>query len=182
MKYIWIVIVAAVVGFLGNSVYLEMNKEKGSAKSTRIACQKLSVTFERVSQATKIIDIQNAIKANAMHVNLEVEKAQYMESQMFNYVNPSSVKQTVLNTLKTYQKDDAKSSKEVVLDVLIYENDKGDPGKKTKKSKLYAGYLIFKFKVQKALVYQVQIDFMDLKGADITSKVNCAIESVMTLK
>ncbi len=64
----------------------------------------------------------------------------------------------------------------------IYENDKEDSGKKGKKSKLYAGYLLFEFKLQNKLIYKIQTDYMKIDASDIQSRINCVIKSFITLK
>ena len=74
-----------------------------------------------------------------------------------------------------------KSNKKLVIDYFIYENDKDDPGKKTAKSKLYAGYLVFNFLLEGEQVYRLQIDFMDMQGKDIDEKIRCIMKSVLSL-
>jgi len=61
------------------------------------------------------------------------------------------------------------------------ENDIKDPGKKTKKSKLYAGYLVFEFKLHDKTVYKTQTDFQDKQGKDIADRVSCVIRSFMKI-
>ena len=64
---------------------------------------------------------------------------------------------------------------------MVYENDKKDPGKKTPKSKKYAGYLTATFKIDNKKVYKIQTDFMSLQGEDIPQRISCIVKSVMTL-
>ena len=66
--------------------------------------------------------------------------------------------------------------------MLIIYDDPNDPNKKTEKSKLYAGYLVFSFKLKNTLIYKIQIDFIDKKGADISKVLDCAIKSLNSLK
>jgi hypothetical protein len=63
----------------------------------------------------------------------------------------------------------------------IYENDKEDKGKKNKDALLYAGYLVFEFKLDNEILYKIQIDYMQTDASDIKSRVNCAIESFLTI-
>jgi len=72
-------------------------------------------------------------------------------------------------------------SADIFVDIMIYENDKKDPGKKTARSKLYAGYIEATFKVNKQITYKIQTDFMNLKGKDIPQRITCLVNSVMTL-
>ncbi len=181
MKYIGIFLTLIVVALIGKSVYQQVNKDDMSAKAHRIACQKDAITFERVVRKNLVEDIKNSIYSNTIKLDIHTQKAKYMQSQLFDYVKVPNIQKSLLSTIKTYEDKTKASSKDVVLDLLVYENDKKDPGKKTKKSKLYAGYLEFDFKIQNATVYKIQLDFMDLKGKDINKRISCAIKSVMTL-
>lgn len=73
------------------------------------------------------------------------------------------------------------NDKRLIIDYFIYENDKKDPGKKTAKSKLYAGYLVFHFLIADEKVYRLQIDFMDMQGKDIEEKIQCMMKSILSL-
>jgi hypothetical protein len=85
------------------------------------------------------------------------------------------------NLLDSYVQIKNDKEKNYNYSYYIYENDKNDPGKKTKKSKLYAGYIVFEVKNKNnKTIYKVQIDFMDKHGADIVGSINCTIESFMT--
>lgn len=181
MKYLGIVLTLIIVALVGKSIYLQVNKESMSAKAHRIACQKDATTFERVLKKDKIEELKNSIYTNSIKLNIHTQKAKYMESKLFDYVKVEDVKKSLLEIIKSYENKSKVSTNDVVLDMLIYENDKKDPGKKTKKSKLYAGYIEFEFRVKNAAVYKIQIDFMDLKGADIDKRLSCAIKSLMTL-
>jgi hypothetical protein len=103
-----------------------------------------------------------------------------MKSQLFEYVDIKKVDQDVKDAIATYQTAHIGNSEPVTIKYLIYENDKNDPGKKTQKSKLYAGYMKFDVVYKKKRVYAVQIDFMDMEGKDISQRVSCAIKSIMT--
>jgi hypothetical protein len=103
-----------------------------------------------------------------------------METQMFKYVQIDKVDQMVKDAIAKRKQADAKADGKVHIDYYIYENDKADPGKKTKKSKLYAGFLRFILTYNGKKFYSVQADFMNLEGTDIPKSVECAIESFMT--
>lgn len=72
-------------------------------------------------------------------------------------------------------------SRRVQIDTYLYENDKNDKGKKTKKAKLYAGYVVMDFKLDKKSVYKIQVDYMDIDTKDLKNRVDCAIQSFITL-
>jgi len=84
--------------------------------------------------------------------------------------------------LKTYIKSNIANEKKLIIDYYIYENDKEDKGKKGAKSKLYAGYVLFEFKLDNKLVYKIQTDYMDIDGKDIKERMVCAIDSFLSIK
>ena len=47
---------------------------------------------------------------------------------------------------------------------------KEDKNKKNAKSKLYAGYLVFEFKLDGKIVYKIQTDYMKQDGSDIENR------------
>jgi hypothetical protein len=161
-------------------MYQQVNK---TATSSRISCQKEVATFERVYKPKDIRFAQEQIKNGHIKVSSSVQKAHYSRSKLFDYVKLSDVDKIVDDTLKKYNTSSEKKEENLEINYYIYENDVNDPGKKTKRSKLYAGYVVFQFYNQKQeLVYQVQIDFMNKQGEDIPKRVECAIKSFMTLK
>lgn len=171
--YISIILIAAF--FLGKSIYEQINKK--TAKTVRIECHKNSTVFEKVLKPQLLENLQNDIKKGDLSVSIEIEKAKYMQSELFKYVNPQNVKEQ-FESIAKIKNNESKNK----VNILIYENDKNDPGKKTAKSKLYAGYLVFSFKVENALVYKLQIDFFDLEGKDIQKVLECAYESIISIK
>ena len=71
--------------------------------------------------------------------------------------------------------------KKVSLNYYVYENDKEDSGKKNSEAKKYAGYLMFDFKYDKKLVYKIQIDYMDLDAKDLEDRMDCVINSFLSI-
>lgn len=126
--------------------------------------------------------LQEALENDDYTLNIDIEKSKYMASRLFYFVDPNKVKEQIETKIKTYNKNKKDLKEDVTINVLIYENDKEDPGKKTEKAKTYAGYLVFSCKVNNQLAYKIQIDFMDFEGLDIPNKISCAIDSIMTIK
>jgi len=176
-KYIYILIVLFFAGAIGKSIYDELHKK--TAKSTRLACHKDATVFERLVAPELLKQYQNSFSTGEVNVHIEIEKAHYMESKLFNYLDPQQLKDTFIDFAKL--KDQSKQYP-ATMDILIYENDKNDPGKKNSKSKLYAGYLVFSAKYNKRLVYKVQIDFLDHQGKDTKKVLQCAIKSIQSLQ
>ena len=181
MKYIYTILVIALLYFVGNDIYKQNTKTAGGGKSTRLACHKTCKVFERTYDAELLKKAQATVRAGKYELTSRIKEAKFMETQMFKYVQLEKVDQMVKDAIGKRKEADAKSDGKVAIDYYIYENDKADPGKKTKKSKLYAGFLRFIITYNGKKFYSVQADFMDLEGEDIPKSVECAIESFMTV-
>ncbi len=152
-----------------------------SGKAKRIPCQKHATSFERGFGDEDIKYAQKLIESGNVSLSSSIEKAVHAESKLFEYVKLSDTDKIVTNKLDSYVKNKVENSEKLNLSYYIYENDIKDPGKKTKKSKLYAGYVVFQVKNKNnKVIYKVQIDFMDKKGADIAQSIECCIESLAT--
>ena len=180
MKYIYTLLVIALLYFVGNDIYKQNTKTAGGGKSTRLACHKTCKVFERTYDAELLKKAQETVRAGEYKLTSRIKEAKFMETQMFKYVQLEKVDQMVKDAIGKRKEADAKSDGKVAIDYYIYENDKADPGKKTKKSKLYAGFLRFIITYNGKKFYSVQADFMDLEGKDIPKSVECAIESFVT--
>ena len=166
-----------VIFFIGKDIY--QTKTKISPKATRIECQTKQVVFERIYDKQgldKLVDTLAKYKSG--FVSIKEQRSKYMPTQLFEHIHSVDIKNYFMSKIdiENYR------NKDVVIDILVYENDKLDPGKKTPKSKLYAGYLVFDFYFEGILVYKIQIDFMDLEGKDINEKEDCVVSSLLKLK
>jgi len=180
MKYIYIILAIILIYFVGNDIYKQNTKTVAGAKTTRLACHKTCKVFERTYDADLLKKAQEAVRAGEYKLTSRIKEAKFMETQMFKYVQLEKVDQMVKDAIAKKKQADAKAEGKVHIDYYIYENDKADPGKKTKKSKLYAGFLRFIITYNGKKFYSVQADFMNLEGTDIPKSVECAIESFMT--
>jgi hypothetical protein len=181
-KYLATFVIVFVVGLIGSSIYQEITKEPKSAKAKRIPCQKKATAFERCYDVKLLQEAIKQIKNGNFKLTSSIEKAKYTQSKLFNYVKLEDTDKIALQKLNSFVKQKQPNKQQMVtLHYYIYENDINDPGKKTKKSKLYAGYIVFQVKNNNhKLLYQVQIDFMDRHGKDISQSMKCCIESLMT--
>lgn len=176
--------IALVLAFLIIVILVTLCVQKSQtfhANSTRLPCHSDVVVFEKVYDPTSIERVQHALKAQNYSIDSSIQKAHYMKSQLFEYVDIKKVDQRVKDAISAYKSSHIENSEMVTIKYHIYENDKSDPGKKTQKSKQYAGYLKFELYHKMKRVYAIQIDFMDMQGRDITQRVNCAIRSMMTV-
>ena len=180
MKYIYTILAIVIIYFVGNDIYKQNTKTAGGGKSTRLACHKTCKVFERTYDDALLKKAQETVRAGEYELTSRIKEAKFMETQMFQYVQLEKVDQMVKDAIEKRKQADTKADGKVAIDYYIYENDKADPGKKTKKSKLYAGFLRFVMTYNGKKFYSVQADFMNLEGEDIPKSVECAIESFMT--
>ena len=152
-----------------------------SGKAKRIPCQKQATSFERGFGDKEIKKAQTLLENGNVKLSSSVEKAVYAESKMFEFVKLKDTDKIVQNELSKYVKNKTEQKDKLNLSYYIYENDVKDPGKKTKKSKLYAGYIVMQVKNNNnKTIYKVQIDFMDRQGADIAQSIQCCVKSFAT--
>ena len=173
-----------VILVLGNEVYTQINKKPKSAKASRLDCHSKAITFEKILKPKLVHNLLQTLKSGDFEIDVWEDKAKYMKSVMFKYVDVKVIHNDIKAKIKAKNIDniDAKKMGNVLIDVMVYENDKKDPGKKTKRSKLYAGYLEATVKIDKKVVYKIQTDFMDLQGKDIPNRVSCIVDSIMSIK
>jgi hypothetical protein len=182
-KYIAVFIVVFIGYFVGNSIYDEMNKDKTPGKAKRLLCQKNATTFERGFSDAEIKYAQSLVNHGDINFTSSIEKSVYTSSTLFTHISLTQTDKIFKEILKSYVMYNENNESKFKLSYYIYENDKNDPGKKTKKSKMYAGYVVFEVKnMNNKTIYKVQIDFMDDKGIDIRDTLDCTIKSFMTFK
>jgi len=183
-RFYWIAAAFILLLGAGYGLFVQQQKPKSGA-SKRIPCQKEAVCFERTYHIGNLKTVVALLEARRYTLNSRIKKSEYMPSRLFEHVDKAQVDRMVREAIET-QVSKAEASEEVLgheltIDYMIYENDKLDPGKKTDKSKLYEGYLVFDFKLDGKTAYKFQIDFMDKNGADIPKRVACAIRSLISL-
>ena len=184
MKYFYKLLILALIVFIGYGIYGQVNKN--SPKASRLSCQKNTIFFERVLDKDMIKKTQIEFQDSHYVFTISKEESKYMKSRLFQYVDIDEVKNYFLLSSKTTINTNLKPEDGVIdISLHIYENDKNDPGKKTKKSKLYAGYIILGVKTKidgrNHAIYRAQVDFMDLEGKDIHKRIDCLIKSFMSL-
>lgn len=167
--------------FLISDIYIQVTKDKTPGKAKRLACQQNVTTFEKSYNDEKVKIAQTLIKSGNYEFTSTIEKSKYATSKLFDYISKEQTDKIFQDELKSYITVKNSEGKKLNLKYNIYENDIKDPGKKTEKSKLYAGYVWLEVKDENNFViYKVQIDFMDKEGKDITQSIKCCIKSLIT--
>lgn len=176
LKYIvFAIFFIGILGVVGNSIYLHVNKK--TAKSYRISCHKTTTTFEKILDKKQISSLQNALKNGDFSLHVKELPSKYMPSKLFLHVSKNEVEKT-FKSLFLHSKTKKPNAH---VEIFIYENDKLDPKKKTKKSKLYEGYLLFDFAYKEKIIYKLQLDFYDKHGKDIPTLLKCAKDSIYSV-
>lgn len=180
MNKIASLILITIALFVGYGVFTKINS-KNTKKEKRINCQKETITFENIVDKTLIFEGIKLLKSNNYIINSRIELSKYMESKILNYISKKQSDKILKNSIDKIKKDSESSNKKLSIDYYIYENDKQDKGKKSDKAKLYAGYLVFEFKLNKKLIYKIQTDYMKIDTSDIPERMDCVIESFITI-
>lgn len=165
-------VAAFILGAFAMGLY---EQASATCKASRVPCQNNTTTFERIYKKELIASVQKALRQGNSELHMRFQEASYMEPILFERVTQESISKLFKDTFEFSDSGD------VSVDVLVYENDKKDPGKKSKKAFLYAGYFAVGFSYKDELVYKVQVDFMDDYGADMKERIECVKASVMSL-
>ncbi|MGB1227475.1 MAG: hypothetical protein ACPG9K_06240 [Poseidonibacter sp.] len=180
MKKILPIILIVLVLFVTFAVFEELNKF--DPKKKRLQCQEKTITFEKIEFENPIWETNNLIETNNFVIKSNIEYSKFMKSHLINILNVQQADDILNKILKQYIKSDKPNNKKLEIDYYIYENDKEDKGKKGAKSKLYAGYLVFEFKLEGKVVYKIQTDYMNIDGNDIEERMNCVVKSFLSIK
>jgi len=178
MRYIKIAVALLLLFFLGLSVFEQITKT--GAKASRLSCHTKSTVFEKVHKPSLLKELQNALRSTQTEISVEALKAVYMPSKLFEYIELEDVRQRTKVEFERFIHSST-TQRQAKISIVVYENDKLDPGKKNEEAKRYAGYLIYRYYLGSELVYQIQVDFMDPQASDLGEKIACAVESVMSL-
>ncbi|MAD42802.1 MAG: hypothetical protein CL623_10495 [Arcobacter sp.] len=173
-------ILILIILFVTFAVFEEVNKFDPNQK--RLACQQETTTFEKIHFENPIWETNNLIETNNFIVKSDIEYSRYMPSHLINILTVKQADEILNSILEKHIVSNTPNEKKLIIDYYIYENDKEDKGKKGPKSKLYAGYVLFEFKLDNKLVYKIQTDYMDIDGKDIKDRMTCAIESFLSIK
>lgn len=180
-KYVYGLFIMLFVSFVGMNIYESMTKK--DFKSSRFACQKEVTTIETFRKPKYIADAIKSLKNKNYKLKSEIRFSKYMPSKLGKYLNIANVDKMINKSISQYTLGSSDKSKELTIEYSLYENDKNDPGKKTAKSKLYAGYIYLNFKLDSIIsVYDIQIDYMNLEAKDLENRIECAIKSFIRAK
>lgn len=177
MNKIFLSIIFIFVLFLGYGIFDNLNKK--TLKSKRLECQNKTITFEAIYKENKIFEAKGLLNLGQYEIKSNIEYSQIMKSELIKYFDLKKVDELLLKTLA--KKINQEDGKKLLIDYYIYENDKEDTNKKNDKAKLYAGYLVFEFILDKTVIYKIQTDYMKTDGSDIENRIKCVVESFLTL-
>lgn len=163
--------------------YVVFNQATKSAKTKRVECQTQTTTFEKIFVEEPITEAINSFKSDNYEIISDIEYSKYMKSNLINILTKEQSDEKLKSVINKYLSLDNKQNndKKILIKYYIYENDKEDSGKKNDEAKKYAGYLVFEFKYDNKLVYKIQTDYMNLDGNDIDERMDCVINSFISI-
>ncbi|WP_428023890.1 hypothetical protein [Arcobacter sp.] len=178
MNKILIFILTSIILFFSYGIYTNLHKK--SMKSKRIACQEQTITFESIYDISKISKGQKLFSSKNYVIKSDIKYSIFMPTVLKKFYSVEKADTILKSSIPV--KDIIKTDEKIVLDYYIYENDKEDKNKKSPKAKLYAGYLLFEFKLDGQIIYKIQTDYMKIDGSDIENRMKCIIKSFLTIK
>lgn len=164
-------LILAIIGILGYSAFKEATKV--GAKSKRLACHQNVTVFEKIHLPKFLEDFR--AKDAKLSASLELIPSKYQASQLFDTIPKSQIQAHIIEHFNA----DFESKLPLHVKIIIMENDKLDPGKKNADAKSFLGYIRASFYKENALVYQIQIDFLEPNG--IKKALLCARDSIISL-
>jgi len=173
MKLAYPITILLFIFFVFNTLYQHFSPK--SAKSNRIACHQEVTTFERLYEPNKLQKVKQLLDSQDFKLNMNIAKSHYMPTRIDSYLSIKQLKQMLEKTFGVSK------GKKLLVNVLLYENDKKDPKKKSPKAKLYEGYVQINFVIDQKRIYSIQIDYKDKMGEDIAKRIDCAFKSLDTL-
>ena len=181
MNKIFILILIFIVGFFSYGLLTKKSNDP-IKKEKRLTCQTKTTTFEKISNKQLAQEAIELLESSNYIIKSRIEKSVYMESQIDKHICEEKANEYLNKSISKYIKDKKLKDKKLLIDYYILENDKEDKGKKGTKCKLYAGYLVFEFKLDNKLIYKIQTDYMNMDTSDIPERMDCVIKSFITLK
>jgi len=181
MKRIFYLIPIAIILFFTYGI-ITKKETNPLKKEKRLSCQKKTVTFEKITNKALLNEAISLLESDNYIIKSRIEQSKYMKSQILNHISIDEANKKLQKVISPYIKNKTIQNKKLLIDYYILENDKEDKGKKGTKCKLYAGYLVFEFKLDKKLVYKIQIDYMRMDTSDIKERMSCVLKSFITLK
>ncbi|GGD45764.1 hypothetical protein GCM10012288_20120 [Malaciobacter pacificus] len=180
MKKILPLIIIVVFSVIFYAIYKESTK---SLKIKRLACQAKTTTFERVFAQGPVKEGIDALLNKNYIIKSNIEYSKYMKSNIKQSVYIEDLDRLLTSVIDRYAKPtDSTDTKKVLIEYYLYENDKEDKGKNNDKAKEYAGYLMFDFKYDNKLIYKIQTDYSFVDTRDVEERMECAINSFISLK
>ncbi len=176
MKYFLSFIIILGV-FFSVGIYKELNKK--SPFSKRIACHKKTVVFEKILKPYLIKELKDTLSLDTT-LEISFDKSEYMKSTLFDYVSKEDIKNLFKKHLKKHSLN-KKLDRNTSINILVYENDKKSPNKKSKNCKFYRGYLVVDFNLENQMIYKIQIDFYDEQGKDIKDMISCIFKTLQSI-
>ena len=170
-KIIIYALVLALIGLLGYSAYKEATKP--GAKAKRLPCHERVTVFERVHEVKSLADFQS--KSALMSASVELIPSTHQAPELFDIIPQSQIESLVVEHLGV----ELGVQNPLHVKIMVMENDKLDPNKKNDDAKSFLGYVRASYYKQNALIYQIQVDFLEPNG--IGQALKCIDESLKSL-
>lgn len=167
------------LGALVASTYFNFTPE---VKSKRVACQNETLTFEKISFGEPVNKAKELLYSGNIELKSRIDYSVNMKSNLKDKLSLEEFNIRFKEVLNNYIKYNKEDKEKLLIKYYLYENDKKDSGKKNDKAKKYAGYLVYEFKLHNNLLYKIQTDYKDIDAKDIENRMQCVLESFISIK
>lgn len=178
MNKIFPLVLIVLLSVISYGIFKEITK---SSKIKRLECQSDTTTYEKIFIKNNIKDAIQSLESNNYEIISEIRYSKFMKSHLIEILSKEQSDEILKKVIQKYTYKDIYTNKKVLIDYYVYENDKEDSGKKNDKAKLYAGYIVFEFKYEDKLVYKIQTDYMNIDANDLQERMDCVINSFISL-
>ncbi|WP_419782238.1 hypothetical protein [Malaciobacter marinus] len=161
-------------------IYTQVTKKPLNTK--RVSCQNKTTTFEKINKNANIQKAKELFLTSNYDLSIIIDYSKYMKSNLKSILDEQKLEKMIKDVISNYEDEDKSVKKNLTIHAYLYENDKEDKGKKSKKAKLYAGYILMEFKLNNKSVYKIQTDYMNMDTSDLKERIDCSIKSFVSIK
>ncbi|MGA1932302.1 hypothetical protein ACH5BF_06215 [Arcobacter sp. YIC-464] len=181
MKNSLVLVIIILLGFIFYGVFSQINKAS-SKNLKRVPCQNKTTTFEKINTEANIIEAIKLLENGSYKIEGYIDYSKFMKSNIKEIISEEEIKNRITKVIKAYKKSNLTFDKNLNIKFYIYENDREDKRKKGDSCKIYSGYIVLEFILDKKTVYKIQTDYMKDDMSDLNERIDCAIKSILSLK
>lgn len=152
--------------------------QKKRSMNSGLLCQKEVTCFDRVYHPKLLKKGLDLLQKGNYQLEGGMIYSEYMKTILKDKIKFEDVNDYFYKSIGVPQKKLANKFLKIKYEII--ENDKAHPNKKTSKSKkckLYAGYILTSFRLDGKQIYRMQIDFNKYSLEEIKKRIDCTLKA-----